>query len=187
MSVCRWRSVLVWVPLMVICSSAGAAKSEFPDAPAINNPNVEEYIWKEGKADLPPYPKEQNLQPFTVDQPQKRFDYFIDRASLVYGEDSIVRYTLVVRSTRGSENVTYEGMRCQTKEYKAYAFGNGKGGFRETRKSSPWRAIDKRSHSLFRHTLFTEYLCSIKIPNVTAQEVLNYMQYDHRRMSEDRI
>jgi len=178
------KRMLLWSMLGVTVAVNGA-ESPYLDAPAINNPNVEEYVWKEGKGALPPYPKDENLQFFPVDQQRRRLSYYIDGASLVFGEDAVVRYTLVVRSKTGGQSVMFEGLRCQTKEYKAYAFGNGRGAFRIPRKSV-WREVDRYSHNLFRYTLMNDYLCNIKILNPTSKKILDEMRYKSRSMGEDR-
>jgi len=173
--------------VLVGISSVATAK-EWEDNPHLRdrNPNVEEYVWKEERVVIPPYPKEGDLQEFPVDQPQNRFTYYVDRASLTVGKDDIVRYTVVVRSRSGAENVMHEGVRCQTKEYKGYAFGNGRGAYRKARKPM-WRIISKRKHNFFRHTLVTDYLCNVKIGDHTTENILQHMRYHHRRIREDRI
>lgn len=37
------------------------------------------------------------------------------------GSDGIVRYVLVARSSAGTESVSFEGMRCATREVRIYA------------------------------------------------------------------
>jgi len=82
--------------------------------------------WEAQKVLMPPYPKEGNLLPFYVGPPRP-FAFFIDSASVSVAQDGIVRYTLVARSPSGAENVSYEGIRCQTYETRTYAFGRADG------------------------------------------------------------
>ena len=56
------------------------------------------------------------------------FRYYVDWGSVSAGEDRIVRYVLVARSRSGTENVTFEGLRCQG-EYRVYAVGRPDGGW----------------------------------------------------------
>jgi len=170
-----WKWVLLWSMLGVTVAANGVQNPYIYDL-TTNNPNVEEYVWEEGQWALPSYPRDENLQHFPVDQPRQRLSYYIDGASLVFGEDAVVRYTLVVRSKTGGQSVMFEGLRCQTKEYKAYAFGNGRGAFRIPRKSV-WREVDRYSHNLFRYTLMSEYLCNLEIVNPSAKKILDEMRY----------
>lgn len=69
--------------------------------------------WAELRAQLPAYPKTENLLPFDAGPASDNLHY-IDAPSIVVGADGIVRYTLVIKSPAGATNVTYEGMRCAT-------------------------------------------------------------------------
>ncbi|MES9936954.1 MAG: CNP1-like family protein [Sedimenticola sp.] len=125
------------------------------------NEGVEDFVWKEGEVALPDFPKEENLLEFDVDSsgPGTRFSYFIDKESLSIGEvDSVVRFTLVVRSRTGGQNVTYEGIRCNIREYKSYAFGNGKGEWRKARKPL-WKEFRRSDYTQYRFALWKYYLC----------------------------
>lgn len=72
--------------------------------------------------------------------------------------DHVSRLWIVIRSERGAENATFEGIRCATDEYKVYAYYNPK-------RSKPlrvvklprWRPV--RSNS-WRAELARETLCS---------------------------
>ncbi|MEW8014613.1 MAG: CNP1-like family protein [Candidatus Sedimenticola endophacoides] len=141
------------------------------------NPNVEDYVWKEGESALPPFPEEENLLPFTVPGGDDRFLYYIDAASLsTEHADNIVRYILVIRSRRGGENVFFEGMRCSAYEYKIYAFGS-KGKLRPVREPV-WRVINSSRRSHFRKAL-SEYICEIKPSGKNGrQEILDRIRYN---------
>ena len=65
------------------------------------------------QAQLPAYPKAENLLPFDAGPASDNLHY-IDAPSIAVGADSVVRYTLVIKSPTGAMNVTYEGMRCAT-------------------------------------------------------------------------
>ncbi|WP_052761301.1 CNP1-like family protein [Sedimenticola thiotaurini] len=141
------------------------------------NPNVEEYTWVEKNAKLPPFPEDDNLIEFEVNSANPRFRYFIDAKSVSYTkEDGVVRYTVVVRSRSGANNVAFEGMRCSTKEYKTYAFGNGKGEFVQPRRSE-WRPIIKNVNTLYRDNLADFYFCNPNIVNVTAERIVRELKY----------
>lgn len=42
--------------------------------------------------------------------------YFIDGSTISVGADQVIRYTLVIVSSSGAQNISYEGMRCLTAE-----------------------------------------------------------------------
>ncbi len=79
----------------------------------------------------------------------------------------MVRYVLVARSAQGAESVSYEGIRCEEKEYRMYAIGSG-GGW--TRRITPWRPIEPRSVQRWHNALWREYFCPLGNPIRSAAE-----------------
>lgn len=80
-------------------------------------------VVEEEQVAMPRYPGDAELVPFEVSR-APGFRFFVDAASVAVGKDGVVRYALVARSPQGSDNVTFEGMRCATREYRIYAFGH---------------------------------------------------------------
>jgi len=79
--------------------------------------------WEVLMTQLPSYPNPENLLRVHV-SPTTAFEFFVDAASVSVGQDGIVRYALIARSTSGGAvNVSYEGIRCQPLERKLYALG----------------------------------------------------------------
>ncbi|KZE24931.1 CNP1-like family protein [Crenobacter luteus] len=79
--------------------------------------------WVESGYALPTYPKTGDWLPFFVhrDYPNKSA---VDAGTLTVGDDGVVRYVLRVESPSGAKNDSVEGLRCQTRELKRYAFGD---------------------------------------------------------------
>lgn len=163
--------------LLMINFNAWAYKSKFDDPHELENPNVEEYVWQEGKTELPDYPVEKNLIEFESEAVNSRFRYFIDKNSISISKaDGIVRYTLVIRSDRGSNNVSHEGMRCQSGEYKIYAYGS-KDKFRMV-KTPKWRVIQNKANYSFRKVLFNDAMCSADVfIDYTPERIVRALQY----------
>ena len=85
-----------------------------------------EIDWKEDKVKIPDHINSDDLQAFTVAGADNRFQYFIERGSLVTGDDWVTRFVLVIRSNAGAVNSSYEGLRCGYRTYKVYAYGDAK-------------------------------------------------------------
>ena len=115
---------------------------------------------------LPPYPRRAELVEFFV-AATSEFRFFVDAASLSVGSDGIVRYVFVARSPTGVENVSFEGMRCETGEVRIYALGRD-GAW--VGKASEWRAIQPRSVQRWHNALYREYFCPQKEPIASARE-----------------
>jgi hypothetical protein len=116
----------------------------------------EEKAFKEEALALPAYPAEPRLIEFKL-RGSSRNRYYIDRDSLSLGEDRVVRYAMVIRTPGGASNVSYEGLRCKTAEYKVYAFGNTEGKWINSRKPE-WQSVGA-SVGNFRFGLWVDYLC----------------------------
>lgn len=114
----------------------------------------------------PALPRERDLIEFYV-AATSGFRFFIDAASISVAEGGEVRYTLVARSSAGAQNITYEGMRCNSGEVRLYAIGRDDawGG-----RAGEWRPIEPRSVQRWHNALYREYFCPQREPIASAQE-----------------
>ena len=74
------------------------------------------------------------------------------------GEDGVVRYVMVLRSPRGSENTFFEGIRCSTREWRSYAFGSSDGVWKSM-VDQPWAPIADLGVQRYRERLYRYYFC----------------------------
>lgn len=114
----------------------------------------EEKKWVELEAKFPDYPKAQNLIEFDVGAATSN-RYYVDGSTLSVGEDGVVRYVVVVRTSGGATNVNFEGIRCRAKERKSYAFGRSDSTWGKSR-TQEWQPIRPGSYQAM---LFKEYFC----------------------------
>jgi hypothetical protein len=155
---------LLIVVLSILASSASARKivvdGNQESLPDQKYEYEEGEAWKEIDIKIPPYPDDGDLMELYLDVAnQSKFTYYMDEESLSISEkDYVVRYTLVIESKRGTRNIFYEGMRCNTLEYKTYAFGTGKGKFRPSRKPE-WKSMLDSGYRKLRMDLMEYYLC----------------------------
>jgi len=147
----RRRSVLLLLAAVLLSSQTSFAQSRalFEDAPKVE--------WKELEVKLPAYPAAPNLIPLYV-SPLATAQFFIDEKSLSLAEDGVVRYTLVVRAAGGAENVSYEGIRCETAERKLYAIGRGDGEWMRSRNDA-WRRIENNALNRQHAALANDFFC----------------------------
>ena len=108
---------------------------------------------------LPEFPKEDNLLSFQV-SPTQTQTFFIDATSLSVGEDEI-RYTMVTKSQAGATNVSYEGIRCGTFEFRRDAYGHRDNKWVMS-KNETWRPINFYAANRPRAVLTQEYFCDGK-------------------------
>ncbi len=153
---------------MVINSSVMAEEQEF----GLSLDDFEELPeWKEAVTDIPPYPDEDNLLAFPVAAAGGSYEFFLDENSIKVEKDGIVRYTAVIRSRGGAENVFFEGIDCKNMEYKTYAYGQMKKTFRQT-KNPQWKVIQSRGVMAFRAELHQQYFCLIYGMSRTSEQIM---------------
>lgn len=103
----------------------------------------------------------------------------LDPASISIGGDGITRYSLMIRSSKGADNVSFEGIRCATKEWKMYATGRANGSW--SRVPAPvWRPVGQTGLNAVRLTLYEEFVCGrdgATPPN--AQAVVSKIKKDN--------
>jgi hypothetical protein len=137
---------------------------------------------REQEVKLPPYPKSERLIRFDTG-PTSRLVFFVDRDSLSVGEDGVIRFALVARSN-GATNVSYEGIYCQTRERKVYAYGRPDGTWHEAR-DPEWVGIGSPATDLHRFVLWNDYFCPGRAPIRTANEGLEALRLGgHPRAQE---
>lgn len=132
--------------------------------------------WVELEAKMPPFPKSGNLIAFDVSS-ATRNRFYIDSQSIAIGSDGVVRYTIVIRSPGGAENISYEGIRCETREQKYYAFGRRDGTWSNAR-SNEWRYIEYKEANRQHGVLYADYLClDRKRPVKSPAEAIQRFKY----------
>jgi hypothetical protein len=171
------RNFLPFAAIIIYSGMAAAGPADYIGQMPIpvTNPNVEEFVWQEQKGALPPYPLEENLQEFTVDAMGGRFRYFLDTKGIGAGDDNVIRYTLVVRSKSGAENVSHEGLRCSTGEYKLYGYGV-RNELKPVRKPT-WKPITTRRQDSHRYLLRDQFCDPRLLGRYTPENLLNSLKY----------
>ena len=148
----KGRVILVIVLGSTLLPFGRAAQTSEDDDPDAAKKSLPELV-----VVLPALPTTQSLLEF---QPSAASSnrYFVDAQSITVEKDGTVRYTLVVRGGGGAENISYEGMRCETVEYKAYAFGRRDGTWSSAR-ASTWRKIEYKVFNAQYGVLYADYFC----------------------------
>lgn len=138
--------------------------------------------WSEVEAQLPTYPRTENLLRFEGGVASAN-RFYIDAPSLSVGEDGVVRYTMLVRAPGGATNVSFEGIRCATGEQKLYAVGRSDGKWTRARDPA-WRNITYRELNRPHWNLFKEFYCVDRrepVP-VPLKGILEALQRESQRL-----
>lgn len=152
-----WPALLLFLPLVAAAQMFGSGETYSGLAP-----------WVETKVALPQYPKTENYLPFQVSA-NTPFSFFVDAKSISIGADGVVRYSLIAKSPDGGLNVSFEGMRCSTKQFRVYAFGRSDKTWSEARRSR-WEPMRGVAQQLQRSVLFEDFFCPLGISIATVEE-----------------
>lgn len=130
--------------------------------------------WAEMQAQIPAYPRDDNLIPLDVGSvaPHR---FFIDGNSVSTGSDGVVRYTLVIKTAGGATNVSFEGIRCESREQKYYAIGRSDKSWVRAR-NPRWRYIEFKEVNAHHFTLYGEFMCRGKFMVESAGQVVEALR-----------
>lgn len=170
----------------VLATLAGCSSSK---APSSTDDGVFTYLldrkgtWVEDKVDtLPPLPHASDLLPFNVSQ-NTPLTFTVDKNSVSVGNDGVVRYTVVATSPSGARNVNYEGIRCDTYEWRRYASINEDQTGWDRAVAFGFRRIENGELNAYQAALYQDYFCTSKLPVGTAKQIVSNIQYKRTQTS----
>lgn len=163
----RWFALLLAV-------AAGNAVAQAPEPPGHRQYTIdfeEDAPWQEQQdVPLPAFPRPENLLEFYVSAVSNN-KYLIDASTLAIGNDGVVRYVLVVRTSGGAVNISFEGINCKERSWKHYATGHGSSTWVRSRASRiGWRPIENKPVNRHHAALSRDLFCPNGIPIHTADE-----------------
>lgn len=116
-------------------------------------------VFKEEKTVLPINPPNKStLVPFYVSQ-TTIFKFAIDTSSIVIGADGVTRYTVAITSPSGGTQTQYEGIRCDTYQWRLYgSFDNNKW---HENPLSAWDSIKTKVPNRYQAALASGAMCNL--------------------------
>jgi hypothetical protein len=112
--------------------------------------------WKEVQAQLPPYPQPKDLVLMEGGRPGSH-NFYVDTTSISLGADGVTRYAAVLKASGGATNVSFEGIRCETREHKLYALGHADGTWARAR-NPKWERMTSYTKP-YQWMLYREFFC----------------------------
>jgi hypothetical protein len=159
----RWTALLLG-------GLVGSAAAQLGSRPAFNNyQETETEPWRELEVEPPAFPREENLREFYVSAVATN-KYFIDPSTLSVGKDGVVRYVLVVKTSGGATNVSFEGIQCEQRNWKHYATGHSDGTWTKSRAQIDWRPIENKPVNRHHAALSRDFFCPVGTAISTADE-----------------
>lgn len=147
-----------------------------------NYDDSQDIPWIENETEILAMPRPEDLQVVQLDSLPPGIELLVDRTRItVDPKDRVVRGWFWVRSSAGAENGTFEGFRCETGEYKVYAYANPRRDPPVTKAPRPrWRTVDRNRSRDYRTELLQDYFCGIRGTR-SAREIAQYLTGDYRR------
>jgi hypothetical protein len=181
---CLLLAALLLVPRVSFVPAAhaqsaapGAAQPAGTDAKAAAAPARQQVVLPGGREDgsdlainLPAWPEDRDLAELQQSvRPDLRF--FVDRRSIELVPGGEFRFTLVARTASGSRNVTFEAIRCATRDRMMLAVGS------PDRRWSParfmrWEPVERNDPIGMRDVLWRDIFCPGRQPLETLKEVM---------------
>ena len=143
-------------------------------------PGYAENAWKEMGVTPPAYPAPAGLIKFPTSWTTS--DVLIDGATLAIGSDNVVRYTLVIKTAGGAENVTYEGLRCETGQIRVYAFGRLDRTWTPARVSD-WKPVQDTRINRHHFEFWRDVFCDGKVTEPRA-DILKHVRRGGRERAQ---
>lgn len=131
--------------------------------------------WLELQTQLPSYPRNENLLAFFVNATNDN-RFFVDAKSINVGTDGVIRYTLVIKASGGAVNVAFEGIRCDKRMVKKYAYAGTDGAWAKTR-DPKWNDIVYKDYNRQHHVLYDDFFCPRDIIIAKPEEAISAFKY----------
>lgn len=160
---------LLWASAAAVLAADGTDPYDHlrDDAGSFQYDERLEVPWVESESEVLRLPDDDQLLRFELESMPRGMSLFLDMDRMVVNpKDRITRTWVVAKSRSGGYQASYEGFRCETGEYKVYAYGNPKRKVPVRKTEFPrWNPVSGRSHD-YRSELLNVYLCS----GITARQ-----------------
>ncbi|MBU3612736.1 CNP1-like family protein [Polynucleobacter sp. MG-27-Goln-C1] len=128
-------------------------------------------IFKEGATAMPLNPPNTvTIQPFYVSQ-QTIFKFAVDTDSILIGNDGITRYIVILTSPNGNSQVQYEGIRCDSFQWRLY--GTFESGAWKENPLSSWKPIKDHTPNRYQAALAQGAFCNFSSQEKNIKDIIN--------------
>ena len=159
----------VSLSLLAALSIASNAQYRTADPADENDPDAPRF-WEETEVKIPTTPPSKDLKPFYVSA-VTQLQFALDAPSIAIGKDGVIRYVVVITSSGGAQQISYEGIRCEKYEWRLYATMQKDGGWHKSA-SSRWQMIKTAGYNSYHAALVKDAFCDNSIPRRSAKEII---------------
>ena len=128
-------------------------------------------VFKEGATAMPLNPPNQKtLLPFYVTK-TTIFKFAVDTDSISIGADGVTRYTVVITNPSGGQQAQYEGIRCDSFQWRLYGSYESTG-WKENPLGS-WKTIQNNIPNRYQASLAQGAFCNLNSQEKNIKNILN--------------
>jgi len=133
--------------------------------------DVIEKPWEESAFQVPELPADDGWVNFPMDSLPATQKLALSKNNITIDKkDWVVRYWVLISSTGGAYNAAYQGVRCRTREFVTYAYGQKNREPRVTLVKEPrWTDIGKRRKGNYTEELARYIFCSGEVPRTPRE------------------
>jgi hypothetical protein len=133
---------------------------------------------------VPPAPPQAaNLVRYEIGRPSS-MTFHVDPASVSLAQDGVIRFTSVAKGEGSAQNVAFEGIRCDTRAYKTYAYGKADGTW-YVLKDPQWKVLRSLTTDGYRFALYQDYFCPARESVASAAEAVDALRSGGHRKALD--
>jgi hypothetical protein len=119
-------------------------------------------------------PKSENLR-FFKPSAETALQFAVDSKSLKIGKDGVLRYVVVITNTSGTQQIKFEGIRCESFEYKVFATLQENQSWRISPDSS-WKRIPNQGYNQYQATLGRGGFCAGESANSNFNQIFETLR-----------
>ena len=128
-------------------------------------------VFKEGTTTMPlTGPNKSTTLPFYVSN-ETIFKFAIDTSSILIGTDGVTRYIVVITNPSGGEQIQYEGIRCDSYQWRLY--GNYENNKWVQNPLSSWNMIKMHVPNRYQGALASGALCNFNSQEKSMKSIMN--------------
>ena len=128
-------------------------------------------VFKEGTTAMPLNPPNKStLQPFYVSR-TTIFKFAVDTNSILIGADGVTRYIVVMTNPSGETQAQYEGIRCDSFQWRLY--GNFENGVWKENPLASWRGISDHVANRYQAALAQGAFCNMTTLEKNIRNVIS--------------
>jgi len=178
-----WGLALVLLGFSLVASGEDMFNTK-PKTYTLDGEDYDAKPWEERALELPPYPKDEDFYSFYVSAATVN-RFYVDTAQLSLGSDGVVRYALMIISPAGVRNVSYEGIRCESRERRTYALGRVDNRWVAAR-GSLWVPVREATTNRHHAALFQDFFCPDGIIATRREDVVRAIKKQGEPLAKSR-